>query len=118
MSGSKTEYTKVTGSITECMERAKSHGLMEDATKASINMTRNMASELSSGPMEENTSVTGKMESSTDVGSTTFRVGRRKSESGFKGRKLNGLRRMLEKVYEINLIKEMIWSVINFNLFK
>jgi len=63
---------------------------MEDATKVSINMTRNMDSVLFIGLMAENISDTGRMENSMVGVNTICQVDRKRLESGLKARRSNG----------------------------
>lgn len=51
---------------------------MADVTKVNTNMTRNMDTALSSGPMEENTSGTGRMASNMEGESTICPMARKK----------------------------------------
>jgi hypothetical protein len=94
MYGFKTEIMKVTGNITECMEKVKLPGLMEDVMKASINMIRNMALVHFIGRMVENMLVIGKMENNMVEANIIYQVDKRKLENGSKVKKLNGSNKM------------------------
>ena len=80
-----------TGRTIRWRATAYSHGPMADATKESILMTKKRAEELSSGLMEENMRVIGRMASSTGLVSTPPHQEKLREESGMKARELHGL---------------------------
>ena len=61
MCGVRIENTMENGKITKCMGREPPNGLMEENIKDNMSMIKNMEQVLSTGQMDGNTMVLGKM---------------------------------------------------------
>ena len=71
MFGVRTENMMENGKIIKCMDKEQLSGLMAESTKDNMSTTRSMESELSTGQMEGNIMVPGKMANSMAEESTS-----------------------------------------------
>ena len=90
--GQMVESTTDYGSITKWKDMEFSHGQTVEDMKASISTIRKRVKVFSTGLMEEDTKVAGKMESNTDLAPTLQLVGKPNKESGKRVKDSIGLR--------------------------